>query len=75
MKRLNILIIEESDGGHIVTDLSRVWNGKITIPLMDADLAIRIEKGRVEVIKNRWGERELTELVEDIASAYSEGKI
>ncbi len=75
MKQLNILILEASDGGHLMSDLSRKWNMGTLEPLMHADLAIRIENGQVEVVKNRYDTNKMSGLIEDIAFAYSEGKI
>jgi hypothetical protein len=75
VKQLSILILEESDGGHAIGDVSRRWNMGLTEHVQKSDLVIRIEKGQVEVVKNRHGGSEMNGLVEDIAFAYSEGHL
>lgn len=75
MKRLNILILESHDGTGDVSDMSRAWKSDVIQPLMEADLAVRIEKdGRTEVVKNRFS-LDVSSLIEEISSAYAEGKL
>jgi hypothetical protein len=75
MKRINVLVLDESDGGHDISDPLRRWSSSLTRAVGDADLVIRVERGQVTVEKNRWDTNEISGLVEDIAFAYSEGHL
>ena len=76
MKQLNIMLIEEDDGNYEFDTISKRWSRSLLQTLMHADIAVRVMKdGKTEIVKNRFVDQDIYSIVEEISSAYIEGKL